>query len=173
MKSQKELKEEWLNVWNQFHTEKLTIKQVPDYIVELVDGSLLSFRKPNMETVFIYPDHLDDAEERVCKVKTDPEYFISENLRESCDKPIEMFRNSIITTWIQSSKEFPADCKIKFIVPCGLMDEDRATPLYSEDRMRIVSLFEIIRVDFEKRLRSYVKRYGLKRVEAWSYWANR
>lgn len=172
MKTQKELKEEWVSVWNQNHSYPITLKDAPDYVVELEDGSLIALEKPKIQKRFCYPDHLDDAFDRVSKLRSDPEFFISENLRDLCDKQIERYEQSYAIPWIQSYDSAPADCRIKTVVSGWRVDEERAKPLFSEDRERIISMYRIIRADFEKRLRAYVKRYGLKSVIAWTYWAD-
>lgn len=173
-KTQKELCAEYCALFNQEHpTWPMNLKDV-GYVVELSDGSLFRIHKPSIEKRFCYADHLENAFDCVQKVRADPEFFIAENLREECDRMINNYKEDWGHYWVQNeSHPLNRESRLKSVVSGWRVTHDHARPLNSEDRTRIIEMYQVIRADFEKRLRSYVKRYGLKSVHAWTYWADR
>ena len=174
MKTQKELREEYAEIYNMERKPqtKRSAKDF-DYVVKLSDGSMIALNKPRIEKSFCYADHLDDAFDNVQKIRTDPEFFISENLRESCDRVMGYYNNPYHNYWVQNLySPLNNESKIKQIVHGYRVEMENARRLNSEDIEQILSVYQIIRVEFEKRLRAYVKRYGLKSVRAWTYWAD-
>lgn len=173
MKTQKELREEYANVYNQEHKpDTLRTAKDFDYVVQLSDGSLVELSKPRIEKRFCYPDHLDDAFESVQKIRTDPEFFVSENLKGYL-KLIEEYQNPYQNFWVQNLyRSASSESRLKHIVRGYRVDMDNARRLNSADVELLVSAYNMICADFEKRLRAYVKRYGLTKVYAWTYWAD-
>lgn len=173
MKTQKELCAEYCALHNQEHpTWPLELKEV-GYVVELSDGSLIRIHKPSIEKRFCYADHLENAFDCVRKIRTEPEFFIAENLRESCDRIIRDYEEDWGHFWLQNAaRPLDQESRLKSVVSGCWVTHEHARPLSSEDRKRIIEVYRIVRADFEKRLRSYVKRYGLKSVHAWTYWAD-
>lgn len=172
-KTQKELCAEYCALFNQDNPHWPMEQKEVGYVVELSDGSLFRISKPSIEKRFCYADHLENAFDCVHKIRTDPEFFISENLRKECDRTINDLKEDWRDLWVQNaSYPLNQESRLKSVVPGCRANYEHARPLSSEDRKRIIEVYRIVRADFEKRLRSYVKRYGLKSVHAWTYWAD-
>jgi hypothetical protein len=48
--------------------------------------------------------------------------------------------------------------------------ENTATVRQSGNKSRIIEGYEQVFADFVKRLQSYLKRYGLTKLDTWTYW---
>lgn len=178
MKTQKELKE----VYQTFLSSKIYPhdKSMVDYelkntryLVELSEGSLIRLEKPRIKKMFCYPDHWEDADETAYKVRTDPEYFISENLADLRRDQEKFSEDAHYGLWLEPSYDKEGCGLLKYCTTANWRDDAYDNPLTREDRSRIFEGYQNLMRDFEKRLRSYVKRYGLKSVYSWTYWADR
>ena len=49
-------------------------------------------------------------------------------------------------------------------------EKARYKPLKEHDRLALIEEYKKVLVDFEKRLQAYLKRYGLSKLNIWSYW---
>ena len=54
-----------------------------------------------------------------------------------------------------------------------IQGEDYIRLMTEEERQTVLSAYKQIREDFEKRLNTYLKRYGLSKIDTWTYWAGR
>lgn len=154
-------------------------------IIQLADGRLLCIERPNIKTRFCfgYSDSpydtkdYDDAQRMAHHAATNEDYFIKENLAEMHEM-LERLNDICAggTTWsvyigIQYSGA-PEDTRIYYWnfqhwahdLPRG------AEAVGIEVARAIRDALEIEIEVFTKRLRTYLKRYGLSKVEAWAYW---
>lgn len=147
-------------------------------IVRLECGGMVALEKPHIETNFCfgYSDSAYDTEDydranaMVGHALTHEEYFISENMRKIGEKIADLkepgiySRNGYCTTpkahviraleWPRYGEELP----------------EGAQPITEKDRAALIEAWEKVGTDFRRRLDSYLKRYGMSKVNAWSYW---
>lgn len=142
------------------------------FIIETGCGELIEVPKPSIEKRFCYADHLEDANDKCRAVCTKEDFFIAENTRD-IRQTIEDLENGV-NYWIVPENPYsPMVCKLYRTL--RYTDDKRAALSYAlpeEDRARALEVYRMVLADFEKRLRSYVKRYGLKNVYSWTYWAD-
>ena len=157
-------------------------------ICKLSNGGLLVFEKPSIETSFCFGYHdsaydndsYDEANRMAHHASTSEEYFMNANLRyideqikqmndENAIGDIYLYRESYcserepLNVWkyrrltIWSAQENASS--YKDLRPCSDADKDI-----------ILEALKCERTKFEKRLKAYLKRYGLSKVKSWSYW---
>lgn len=145
-----------------------------------VEGCIVAASKPSIETTFWFPEHGYDWDEvsATCKKASESEeYFISENLR-NCDasKKLALLDDAQFVPILlrQIVRDQPADCRlatIYFKKPWEIDEDDYPLP---EAARSIYRDFLVAELDkFEKRLRTYLKRYGLTKCYFSTYWADR
>lgn len=190
--TQKELKakfEEILrrDVWpNNPRMVAWSVKQAAR-IVELENGDFVSIDKPSIKKDFCfgYSDSrfdtadYDRANDMIHHASTSEDHFFEKNLAE-INKTIEQLENQKVgrqEAWCEYRiftrySGQPADSPYK-----GLSAFDKYDNRYSEfappstaDLAQIIEGYKIVKVQFEKRLHTYLRRYGLSKVNAWSYW---
>lgn len=182
--TQKELKtiyqQELKNYWKDEKMVKHCIKEA-GYIVELEDQNLLSVEKPSIKKDFCfgYSDSMYDTEDydRANKAadyaSKSESYFIEANLKEikrtleslNSDKTIWVFshyhgqeKNSKLFTW--SFENHYHD----------MSKYQNARILTDNERQRLIEGYKEVEKDFIKRLNTYLKKYGMTKVNTWSYW---
>lgn len=149
---------------------------------KLNDGRIFSIDKPSIETKFCFGYHTDytghecsDAEALRAKCAKSVDYFMGENLRSlnrviselsKNDEPL-FFTNhysrggeNVLVSTISDEylRRFPFDKKL-------IIGEVSA-----EDKALIIEAYKNERVKFTKRLETYLKKYGLSKIETWTYW---
>ena len=158
-----------------------------------LNGVWLTLDNPKIQTRFCFADDYDTPEDQIslkqCKrAETDIEYFKSENL-EKIDDWIKTLENDKYIFALQSNYN---DGRLVSIIPCDFVGtKDNPTIIYGyfqkrmiqgedyirlmteEERQTVLSAYKQIREDFEKRLNTYLKRYGLSKIDTWTYWAGR
>ena len=152
------------------------------YIVELENGDITEIEKPHIETRFCFgygycgvstEEDYRNAADMMHYADTHEDYFISENMKD-------------INGYIESLK----DDKIrvfKYVHYCGKCDirlksigfyryyEEPANNLVDckeltiQERQALIDGYEIVKKQFEKRLQTYLKKYGLTKLKTWTY----
>lgn len=156
------------------------------HIVELTDGSIIVIDKPRIKKDFCfgYRDsrydtvEFDEANAAADHARSSTDYFLSENLAE-IDDAIAHLEGKKRSSWdyhicIPYYNQ-SADSKLKRILGVYWYEEERVQKypkLEGEDRARVLEGYKVVRASFEKRLHSYLKRYGMSKVNAWSYWVD-
>ena len=186
--NQKELKKRYADiltheVWkNSAHMVDYCVKKA-GYIVELTNGDIVIIDKPSIQKDFCFgysdsrydTEDYDRANAMARHAQTSEDYFLSENLRD-----IERQIN-LLTGKEKSGFDFylripyygqPDDSQLKGITTYYWYDEESAKypKLCGEDRQRVIDGYKEVKTAFEKRLHAYLKRYGLSKVNSWSYW---
>lgn len=167
------------------------------YIVKL-SNYYLHIDTPVIQTSFCYADDYDDYNDRenpsnswnkIRNAETNQEHFKRKNL-ERVEEWINILENENNVFFM--TKKY-SDCEnIIYIQNAnyyGFYDNpiivdrwsgrnlvkgvDYIRLLTQEERETLLQAYYQIKEDFEKRLNTYLKRYGLSKVHAWSYWANR
>lgn len=147
-------------------------------IVELSDGALICIEKPAIRTRFCfgyhanvhYTEEISTAEEAAAHAAKSQEYFKTKNL-ESMDAMLKALENSEagIRPQYTGTAESTRICELVFPEPW-----EPASPGYRrllpEDREKLREAYRTERGVFEARLDAYLRRYGLSKVETWTYW---
>lgn len=191
---QKELKEKYMNiicaeVWKDSkHMQDYARKECA-YVVELENGDITTIDKPRIEKNFCFgagmyatasEEEMNRAEDMVAKSQTDFEYFRKENMKD-IDEIIEKLQD-------KSYKTYKFICyygqktgsKLKDFSVCRLCDSPEYNPgrwsrntdleeLTEDERKSLIAGYEEVKKQFNKRINTYLKKYGLSKVHAWSY----
>ena len=184
MKTQKELKEVFKNcmidVWKDEHMQSYCMKQMA-YIVELKEGEIIEIEKPQIKKDFCFGygycgcssiEDYEDAADMAHHARTSERYFIKKNL-EPLEHTIQQLQNSftgevfIYSRYYSQSEANPLR-GYRFLrygdeLPEGARVIDR------EEVKNIIAGLEEVKKQFEKRLDTYLKRYGLSKVHSWTY----
>lgn len=190
MASQKELKQRYAeilaaDVWHNYQKMVDYCVKKAGYIVELEDGSILAIEKPSIEKNFCFgysdsrydTEDYDRANDMAEHASKSAEYFIKENMKGINNMIAELEGNSqrasrwVFRIRIPYSGQ-PADSKLKALHTFQSWDEQaqKYPELEGENLRRVIEGYKVVKADFEKRLQTYLKRYGMSKVHAWSYW---
>ena len=153
-------------------------------VVELSNGVLIGIEKPTIEKRFCFgysdspynTDDYDRAHDMAHHAATSTDYFKAENLKQIDEKIDELNRFNVYT--MRQYWGAPENSLIHGLVflknwEVIEMQENPRPELHAitaADLEKIIDAYKAERVAFEKRLNSYLKRYGLKKVETWAYW---
>lgn len=192
MKSQKELKQQYAEILaaDVWHKDQKMI----DYcvkkaalIVELTNGDIVAIEKPEIKKNFCFgyslsrydTDDFDRANEMAEHASKSTKYFLGENLKD-IDNMIERLEGKCSDYYCRSRQFYlvigytgqPEDSKFKQLTYRNKFDEESAgmTVLEGENLRRVIEGYKEVRAAFVKRLNTYLKRYGLSKVNTWSYW---
>lgn len=185
MKKQKDLKlmyEDILRseVWKDEKMVKHCLKEM-GYIVGLENGDIIILEKPRIKKDFCfgYSDSsydtvdYDNANDMAHHARKSEEYFIDKNLDQIRDtikglksKEGARFKWGISTKYT-GQKE---NSKLKEIYQYDQFDGKEHTEVSKDDIDRVIQGYEEVEKAFNKRLKTYLKRYGLTKVNSWSYW---
>ena len=188
MMTQKELKQRYADilaaeVWK-------GDKKMVDYcvkkagcIVELVNGDIVAIEKPSIKKDFCFgysdsrydTEDYDRANNMAEHARKSTEYFLEQNMKD-INETIDSLegKGSYRWEWRVAIPYYgqPKDSKLKSIL-CVDCYESRGKEyplLEGEDLQRVIEGYKVVKADFEKRLNTYLKRYGLSKVNSWSYW---
>ena len=182
-KEQAALKQEYLDllsreVWpNDPHMIDYCRKKIA-FVVRLESGGLIEINKPSIETNFCFgysdsscnTDDYDRANQMADYAARNEEYFIEKKMQkikiriESLEKNQFYSRNRYNGTSSDSSIQRLVRCPFPGDLPDG------AQLITEKDRAALIEAWEMVGQDFRKRLSTYLKRYGMSKVHAWSYW---
>lgn len=191
MKTQKELKELYLNIlkqnpknntsWLKYYMNKI------GYIVELEDKNLYIIEKPRIKTEFCFGEHgydYDDASKAAETAATSEKYFISVNMKNLEDEIKQ------VKKWPETNYDYT---KKMYLLPHneeyegrktmytrlltdydGAKDKDTAQgrPVSKKDRYAIIGGYQEVQKRFLTRLKTYLKKYGMSKIHTWTYWAD-
>ena len=161
--------------WEKNLEEYLSTKKDPDYYkkhfigaVKLNDGYYL-LDKPSIDTKFCFADEGEDYEyykELMASEEKLKAYFLAENL-SVIDRDVEELQGStpmvVTTCWNDGRKNFTPN-------NCYYYPKDGDEPMTNEQRSEIIKALQWNRSQFEKRLQTYLKRYGVSKLHTWTYW---
>lgn len=184
IEKQTELKERYLFeisiIWqNDKKMINYCLKENELYIPILNDTKIICLEKPKIEKEFYFPEHGYDYNE-VCQYKRDvnknlENYFIEENMKQISDK-------------IKALKELPQEVyalqsyykrkpnSIIYDYYIGLSCINLTSEYIKLDEKSINNILkglEYQKTTFEKKLKSYLKKYGTKKISTSTYWADR
>lgn len=189
-----ELLEEYINekrkAWNSEDMIKYFRKKVSG-LYRLSNGGILRFEKPNIETSFCFgysdsrydTEDYDRANNMVQHATTNEDYFLKENLKWH-DSMIERINKGedylCIHRVSYNSQKEPLNVWEFSVLPWHVFYEytecrhrtylTDLSEVNDEDREIILKALKEERAKFEKRLKTYLKKYGLSKLKVWSYW---
>ena len=193
MRTQKELKpileKELSKVWDE-HMKNYCMKETA-YIIELSDGSILPIEKPRIKKDFcfgygMYLQATDEDYKRADNMRkaaeTNTDYFINQNL-EPLERQLKALKeeHKNVYTSLRYNDEQEGDLLKSYLVTrewetpendfdnrvfMGLRDVKKIS---DDDVNLIIEGLEEVKKAFIKRLNTYLKRYGLSKVNAWTY----
>jgi len=187
MKNQKELKAMYKNIltteiWSDQSMVDYSVKNCA-YVVELVNGNIITIDKPTIKKDFCFgysndSESFDNANDMARHASENKQYFIDKNL-ESLNRTLKQLRNGFdgsydyyIYPQIYSGQK--GNSKLNGIAVKHTWEVDDRLPnvkkLSDENRERVIKGYEEVKAKFEKRLNTYLKRYGLSKLNTWSYW---
>lgn len=142
-------------------------------LCQLSNGMIYEYMKPNIKTSFCFghgfcgvstKEDEDFANSQYHNAKTNPEYFINANLRE-IDGEIERLKSDK-PLWIGHQQ----GNHIAYLISRPEFAENNdCQPLSDRDRQSLIELHEEEKEKFKKRLNTYLKKYGLSKLDVWTY----
>lgn len=156
------------------------------YIVELENGDITDIDKPRIETRFCFgagycgmstKEEWNEAAAMADHARTSQEYFISENLKELDYYISQLSDYANIKAYKRVKYNgSPADSKLKAIDLCRYWEsprtghnEESPAELTIAEREAIIAGYQEVKKAFIKRLNTYLKRYGLSKIDSWTY----
>lgn len=178
------LLEQYRKTWRNEDSAQWSANKVSAFI--WLGGTLITFDKPSIETRFCFGEHGYDYDEvnQYCQdVSEDEQWFIKENMNRTeaahwleviNDTGYSYYTNDIVCA-TKAYYDQPKDCALGYLRlrRKGEFDPRDGFILNEEEKKRLVEVLEEEQEKFEKRLRSYLKRYGLSKCHFWTYWADR
>lgn len=187
MKNQKELKQMYADilaaeVWKSSPDMVDFCVKKTAYIVELENGDIVDIEKPSIQKNFCFgyrlsrydSEEYDSANDMAAHAAKSVDYFLEQNLKD-INQMIERLegKDSRIEFRIRTHYHGqPEDSKLKSINAFYWHDEEgkKFPKLEGENLQRVIEGYKEVKAAFEKRLNAYLKRYGLSKVNTWSYW---
>lgn len=170
----KELEKVWNNESMIIHCLKNTSE-----VVILNDGKIIDLDKPKISTDFCfgYGMYLQASEEEsnyanklATKILNDEKFFINENLKE-LETYLKILRSNRPICIVKKYSE--SDFIYSWTDGIWAGDENRLGKdiyyLQDKDREKLIEGYEKVIADFKKRLNTYIKKFGLTKVNSWSY----
>jgi len=156
--------------------------------VQFEGGLIYEFEKPGIKKDFCFGAGMyacctvkeqEQASDMVQKSRTDAEYFIKENFDEAWDGLERLFLDMFQGSWQCRGLHAKPSHYSKEIKRCYLVsektllcrDEDSSSyyKLTDLDIENLKKTIEEEKAKFLKRLNTYLKKYGLTKVNSWSY----
>ena len=185
------LRTEYEKIWP--HSPKMVdycVNRVAEMAV-LPTGEIIPIEKQRIATRFCFGESgydYDDAMRMANHARTNQDYFKKENMSHF-DNWIQEITGDNIMTITQSYRESERICSVQFMEPwqvveafggcVNLRDIAGKTIMYRnvphrivtpEEKQIILDAYRKAREAHEKKVNSYLKRYGTSKVESWTYW---
>lgn len=158
-------------------------------VVELENGDLIPIDKPRIETRFCFgyglygvstDEEYKDAENMRQHAETSQDYFIKENLKgieeiinELKDDSFEVYTALAYIGQDEGTKtksyHLTRICNNPEYNPAWWANYKGLTKMTTADRERLIKAYEEVKQAFIKRLNTYLKRYGLSKIDTWTY----
>jgi hypothetical protein len=159
-----------------------TMKNV-SAVVELSNGGFHEIWKPSIKTRFCFgydanysADDIERARAAAKRAYEDTEKFKNENLRSLRGKLAELKSDAIPIVY--QNYNFTGFCKtkiygVKLMSHAEYFDATKHGAEFSilpdEDREKLIKAYENEILKFEKRLNVYLKKYGLTKINVWTF----
>ena len=146
-------------------------------VVELDDGEILPIAKAQIKKDFCFGESGYDYQEKIEmaeRARKSVDYFVERNLEE-VRKTILYLRDP--ETKVLVGKAYDGESQIAHmcITTWGnLMNYPwmyRGMREASDgERLKLINAYGFVKYDLETRVKAYLKRYGLSKVRAWTFW---
>lgn len=147
-------------------------------IVELEGGGLVAIEKPRMQKHFCFgyslnghdSDDFDRANKMAAYAEKSTDYFIKTNMKQIVDA-IKNLHDDHVYIGVKYYTS-PENSRIQNVVYLNYWDTPRQglKPISDNDRRAMIEAWKIVGRDFRRKIDTYLKRYGLSKVQTWSYW---
>lgn len=192
--TQKDLKEKYMQiireeVWKGSSSMQKYAEKNAAYIVPLANGDITDIDKPRIETSFCFgygqngvstEEDYRAAADTMKYADTHKEYFMKENLK-GIDEMITDLSDP--NTKVYKHLHYcgqESGSKLKGITLAGWAHSAEYEPwrysnlkdfeeVSQEERNALITGYQEVRKAFEKRLHTYLKRYGLSKLKTWTY----
>lgn len=155
--------------------------------IMLSDGRIVGIDKPSIETHFCFADEgpayeeYKDLHSSEDKMKA---YFFYQNLKGIDEEIADLSEDTwpTFTGFYDNGDGTASVCRRYYdhLTDCGMIEEglekherepnwNRGT---KEDKQKCIEALKQVRIDFEKRLNTWWKKYGVKNLHTWTYWAD-
>ena len=183
-----ELKKAWKDEKMVQHCSRSTA-----YVIEH-GGELYGIEKPSIKTSFCFghgycgittEEEEDKADAMARKARESREYFIKENLEQVNEwiKQLKEILEQMQLDWAEGSHPLymietgahyysqSEDCRLRYYSIVNTFDGVSRGKICNDTELleKLIAGYEQVKEDFIKRLNTYLKRYGLSKVESWSY----
>lgn len=168
-------------IWENKESWRDYYKKRIDDVVE-IQGKLIALKKPGIETDFYFGESGYDYNEKqmeAAEARKSEDFFINENLSQiDGDKWLKKENYShYIGIKYSRAPETTRIYEIYSVPFCdvysGRFDTAGKLELSNDDINILVNAYEKQKIRFKKRLKTYLKRYGLSKVSCSTYWADR
>lgn len=144
------------------------------HFAKLSNGGIFAIERPSICTEFCFGESgydYDDAQRAAQHARTDSEYFKAENLRNFSEW-IEVLERG---TWrggpARVFSYLTAGGFARLEIRRPYREQYAAgSPITDEDRAKLLDAYRAAYAALEKRLDTYLKRYGLSKLHVWTYW---
>ena len=183
MRTQEELKELYKQEMTAYWKNKKMIDYCIGkcaYLVELDNGDFYEIEKPNIKKDFCFgygycgvssEEEYNGAAASAANARTNVNYFMNKNL-EQIDGVVDEIVSGNHTIY-KHNKYCGAspDAKLKSLVYVDYWQTVPADCIKLSDREKaaIIAGYEEVKKAFIKRLNTYLKRYGLTKINSWTY----
>ena len=181
--------EEMTDYWKNDAGMMKHFKTTTALVVELENGDLIPIDKPTIETRFCFgyglygvstDEEYKDAENMRQHAETSQDYFIRENLK-GINEIIDALKNNDLEVYTalhyigQKPGTKTKDYHITKVWenpennPAWWANYKELEKMTDTDRQTLVAGYEEVKQAFIKRLNTYLKRYGLSKIDTWTY----
>lgn len=194
---QKQLKEKYMDiiraeVWPGSESMQKYAEKETTYITELANGDIYAYKKPSIKKDFCFgygiygmcsKEEMNGAERMREKAENDKKYFIDKNL-EDINQRISNLENVLYGKYeaykYGSYTGQPHGTKLKTYSVVSEWDNPENDPgrwvklidvekLTNDEIAELIKGWNVVKEMYIKRLNTYLKRYGLSKVNAWTY----
>lgn len=194
---QKKLKEKYMDiickdVWAGNEKMQGYARKTCEYVIELSNGNIIDIDKPSIKKDFcfgygMYARSTAKEEARADALaenaETNTEYFIHENMKQVTEKIVILQEALVgkkeVYTFIRYTGE-PDTSDLMGWKCCKVWENPEYEPwkwndlrmvrkLEKDDIQRIIDGYEEVETRFMKRLQTYLKKYGLSKLNVWTY----
>ena len=171
-----------IKYWSNEKGYELVRKSTFD-VVMLSNGYMIPIDKERIETMFCFGygfngvSSLEDdenASKMAEHARTDEEYFISKNMESINDKIKDLEKSPIVIVYPFNEEKSPIKYYTTYKNEILLENEkyyysNGFEIITNEDKQKIIDVLNGCKADLEKRLKTYLKRYGLSKIQTWTY----
>lgn len=146
------------------------------YAVKLSDGWVI-IDSPRIENKFCFHDEGPDYEFYKTLMADEGKlrnYFLSENL-DGLDKEIERLKDETEPLYTRPMSQNQVEVlpgRAIFGYYDYIHGKKEPRQITQEERAELLTAYGLVREAFEKRLQTYLKKYGVSKLHTWTYWAD-